>query len=72
MHFIQPVQFWRENIRLVLSHENFLLFGVDLTIYERTLSHPELNFEAKLFIVVFISEGLVKNKNKDDLTRLCR
>jgi len=21
MHFIQPVQFWRENIRLVMSHE---------------------------------------------------
>jgi len=24
MHFIQPVQFWRENIRLVTSHENLL------------------------------------------------
>jgi len=25
MHFIQPVQFWHENISLVTSHENLLL-----------------------------------------------
>jgi len=25
MQFIQPVQIWRENVRLVTSHENFLL-----------------------------------------------
>jgi len=48
------------------------LFGADLTIYEGILSHPELNFEAKLFTIIFISEGLVGNKNKDDLKWLSR
>jgi len=28
LHFIQPVQVWRKNIRLVTSHENLSFFEV--------------------------------------------